>query len=132
MACSPWRPSCSRCWPRWAPAERRWPGPPGTVLAVGLVLEGDLQLRPVDDAAILLEVYVLPDHLGDADVADGLAHGPQRLRRGLLPRVAARPDDLGHSVHTHDGLPHGWMVTHRANIFAPLLYQAGSSDPPPD
>src|SRR6478736_5722045 len=101
MACSPWRPSCSRCWPRSAPAERRWRAA-GDGLAVGLVLEGDLQPRPVDDAAILFEVYVLLDHLGDADVADGLAHGPHRLRRGFLPRVAARPDDVDDPVHTHD------------------------------
>src|SRR5215831_5914513 len=113
MACSPWRPSCSRYWPRSAPTRRRWQARRAPGLAAGLVLEGDLQLRPVGDPAVLLEVYVLPDHLRDADVADGLAHGPQRLRRGLLPRVAARPDDLGHPVHTHDGLLHGSMVALR-------------------
>ena len=102
-------------------------GPPGPGLAVGLVLEGDLQLRPVDDPAILVEVYVLPDHLGDADVADGLAHGPHRFRRGFLPRVAARPDDVDDLVHTHDGLLHGWMVARCANILASLCIRRAAA-----
>src|SRR5215475_9938899 len=95
-------------------------GGPSARLAVGLVLEGDLQLRPVGDPAVVFEVYVLPDHLGDADVADGLAHGPHRFRRGFLPRAAARPDDVDDLVHTHDGLLHGWAAARCAGYPASL------------
>src|SRR5215471_5147114 len=74
-------------------------------LLAALVLERELELGAERDRAALVQVDVLRDDLGDPQIAEGLARGPDRVGGGVLPRRAAGADDVDHPVHAHASLP---------------------------
>ena len=73
-----------------------------------LVLEGQLDLRAVDELATVTDVDVLLDDLGDPEVPDRLARRVDRVRGSLLPGGRARADDVDHPVDAHS-CPPRWM-----------------------
>src|SRR5580693_1350524 len=73
-------------------------------LALLLVLERELQLGAVGDRPGLVQVNVLFGYFSHPLTAEGRGRSPDRLRSGILPGRAARPDNLGHPVHAHDAL----------------------------
>src|SRR6478672_8562791 len=95
-------------------SPRRWPGAARAGWRTGwlgrvLVLEGQPQLGPEDDVAVL-DTQVLLHHLGDAQVTQGLAGGVHRGDRGVLPGLGARADDVDDPVHAHGSLL-GWCLS---------------------
>src|SRR6185503_19332834 len=95
-------------------SPRRWPGAAGAGWRTGwlgrvLVLEGQPQLGPEDDVAVL-DTQVLLHHLGDAQVTQGLAGGVHRGDCGVLPGLGARADDVDDPVHAHGSLL-GWCLS---------------------
>src|SRR4051812_19567342 len=76
-------------------------------LLARLVLEGDREPDPVLLDLAVLDRDVLPNHLGDPQVADALGRGLDRVGRGLRPSIGAGPDYLGNAVDTasHTGPP---------------------------
>src|SRR5665809_1435 len=78
-----------------------------TRLRLLLVLEGQLDLRAVDELATVTDVDVLLDDLGDPEVPDRLARRVDRVRGSLLPRGRARADDVDHPVDAHSCPPRG-------------------------
>src|SRR5260370_31396827 len=110
----------ARCGPRWLPPCALWPTGQSRasravrlaretptlllfalLLLLTLVLEGEPELGPVGDLAILAEAQVLLDHLSHAQVPQRLTSSVHRVRRGVLPRLSTRPDEVGNPVHAH-------------------------------
>src|SRR5262249_16405992 len=81
--------------PKGARAPLRW----HTILAAALILERDVELRPVGHLAVV-ERHVELDHLGDAKVAQRLRRCFDRVLPGLLPRCAPAPYHFDHGVST--------------------------------
>src|SRR5215216_6183451 len=78
-----------------AAASRRF------ALLRGFVLERDAKLRAIGDPAVVCQMDVLCDDLGDPEIAE---RGPCRIeghRCGVLPGLRTRADDVGHSVDAH-------------------------------
>src|SRR5579872_5446040 len=71
-----------------------WPAK-GTDLGLTLllVLERELKLGEVGDRPGLVQVNVLFDDFSHPQIAEGRGRRPDRLRRGILPGRAARPDN---------------------------------------
>src|SRR4030095_3503351 len=88
---------------------KTWPSRRAGWLGRVLVLEGQPQLGPEDDVAVL-DTQVLRHHLGDAQVTQGLAGGVHRGDRGVLPGLGARADDVDDPVHAHGSLL-GWFLS---------------------
>src|SRR5215471_11096328 len=104
--------------PKWVPArpdERRPAGSQacGTGSALGFVLERELQFGAVRDRPVLVQVNVLLGDFGHPKITDRLRSGPDRFRGCVLPRGAARPDDLDHLVHAHVLTPLGSAARRR-------------------
>src|SRR5215207_1523880 len=77
-------------------------------LRLTLILEGQLDLRAVDELAAVPDVNVLLDDLGHPKVPDRLARRVDRVSSSLLPGVGARPDYVDHTVDAHI-CPPRWM-----------------------
>src|SRR5687768_2209346 len=77
-------------------------------LRPALVLEGQLDLRAIDELAAVPDVNVLLDDLGDPNVPDRLARRIDRLSGSLLPGGGACADDVDHPVDAHC-CPPRWM-----------------------
>src|SRR5260370_2194119 len=71
------------------------------LLPLVLVLEGEPELGAEGDLAILADVQVLLDYLGDAQIPQGLTCGVHGVGGGVLPRLSTRSDEVGYPVHAH-------------------------------
>ena len=80
----------------------------GCALRFLVVLEGQLDLRAVDELAAVPDVNVLLDDLGDPKVPDRMARRFDRVSGSLLPGGRARADDVDHAVDAHS-CPPRWM-----------------------
>src|SRR3954454_9657829 len=69
-------------------------------LLARLVLERDREPDAVLLDLPVLDRDVLPDHLGDPQVADALGGGLDGIGRSLCPPIRTGPDHLGDAVHT--------------------------------
>ena len=63
-----------------------------------LVLERDRKPYAVALDLAVLHSHILPEDLGDSQVAHGLCRSLDRIARGCLPGLAAHADHLGDSV----------------------------------
>src|SRR5215469_9794237 len=70
-----------------------------------LVLERELELRPVGNIPAVFQVNVLCDDLSHPKIAERLGRSSDRLRSRVFPRLATCPDDLGHPVYAHAAPP---------------------------
>src|SRR5438105_3605881 len=93
-------PATARGWTRGAPS-------PATPSVARLVLERDPEANAVAADRPVLDRHVLPEDLGDAQVAHRLGRRLDRVARGRLPGLVALPDHLGDAVNalSHQNRP---------------------------
>ena len=75
-------------------------GQPLALLAA-FVFERDLELRPIRQSAVLANLNVLFDNLGDPQVTKRPARRLDGSGRGVLPGLGASTDEFGHPVNAH-------------------------------
>src|ERR1035437_7032445 len=88
----------------------------------GVVLERHVETYPVLGDLAVFDSQVLPDDLRDAKIAQGLGCGLDGALRCRLPRRAAGPHQLGHSV---DAVGHGYLLFTSAESSA-IVAQGGA------
>src|SRR3954470_11704525 len=101
-------------------------------LVAGLVLERDAEADPELLHLSVLDRHVLADDLRDAQVADGLRRGRNRVAGGIRPGLGAGPDDLGDPVDAagHSDFLLGWAAG-KADSFRPRAAGPPRAGPPP-
>ena len=77
-------------------------------LLFAFVLEGDLDLRAVGEDFAVLQLHIQLEDFRNTEVAQGLGCPLDRGRRGPLPRLGARPDELDDFV---DAFCHGVLLS---------------------
>src|SRR5665811_350513 len=70
-------------------------------LLPGFVLERDAKLRPISDPAVLGDMDVLCDNLGDPDIAQHPARRLDGNGCGVLPGLRTCSDEVCHTVNAH-------------------------------
>src|SRR5262249_40852305 len=70
----------------------------GLVSVAGLVLERDREPDAIALDSPVLDRNVLPEDLGDAQIANRFRRGLHRAARSGLPGLTAHPNHFGHSV----------------------------------
>src|SRR5664279_554340 len=69
-----------------------------------LVLEGQLDLGPVEQVPTVTNDDVLTGHLGHSDITHRSPRRGDGLCRSLLPGGRTRPDHIDYPVHAHGDL----------------------------